>query len=322
MPLSSPPAAPQRGDRTTFAARVDAFITWLIGFVSELNIFSANLNSIAAGGAYAIPYTWGTGASAGLLNVGGGPAQQYLATSLDISNVASSGVDISPLLQFDQSTSAVKGHIRIVKVGDPTKFMVFAVTSRTNNATYQWVQGAMVEATAANPFANGDAVLLYFQRTGDKGDPGNTGFAKFSDRKAQGVGGGNAPQNSTITRDLNTIDANTIGATLGGNLFTLPAGKYVIQVRAPAWATGIHRISLYNSTDGSTAAIGANANAAGTAPMVTDATLTVYLNLTAPKAFQVIHYTATNQTTNGLGYPLSRTGEGETYTEVIAWKLQ
>jgi hypothetical protein len=49
MATSPPPinqftgATPQRGDRSTFSARVDAFVTWLIAFVVQLPALAANV---------------------------------------------------------------------------------------------------------------------------------------------------------------------------------------------------------------------------------------------------------------------------------------
>lgn len=325
MALSTPPTAPQRGDRATFASRVDAFITWLIGFVSELNNFSAQMNTIASGGAYAIPYTWGTGGGAGLLNVGGGPPDQYLATSLDISNISASGQDISPLLmQFDQSTSTVKGYIRIVHVADPALFMVFAVTSRTSNASpaYQWVQGSMVEATAVNPFSLGDSVLLYFDRTGDKGDTSSlTNVLWVRDQKASGTDGG-ASIAGVQTRTLNTTVINTIpGASLSGNQVTLPAGTYRITGLAPANSVTGHQSWVYSVTDSAVLFLGQSAYTANAAANNSLATIAkAQLTLTGTKVLELRHWTAAAVATNGLGRS-SGSGQGEVYADMFIEKV-
>lgn len=331
MALSTPPTAPQRGDRATFASRVDAFITWLIGFVSELNNFSAEMNTIASGGAYAIPYTWGTGGGAGLLNVGGAPSDQYLATSLDISNISAAGQDISPLLvQFDQSTSTVKGYIRIVHVSDPARFMVFAITARTSNASpaYQWVQGSMVEATAVNPFAMGDSVLLYFDRTGDKGDTGAAGangatpgtYAVTISNRIAATTAGNSVSGAN-TRAFNTVENNTIsGASLASNTLTLPAGTYRYWGRAPGYGSGYHTCYLYNST--SSAVI--NQGSTGYNGVSTDQSDSVvcgYFTLSAQSGVQLLH-NFTNATTNGLGQANNSIGSGiNVYAQLTVEKL-
>lgn len=54
MPITTPPSmtpapspAPQRNDRTTFSARVDAFVTWVIAAVTEFAALAANVYSNA-----------------------------------------------------------------------------------------------------------------------------------------------------------------------------------------------------------------------------------------------------------------------------------
>lgn len=325
MAISNLPSPPSRSDPTNFPARADAFLSALPQFVNETNALAANLNTVASGGAYAIPYTWGTGGGAGLLNVGGGPSDQYLATSLDISNISASGQDISPLLeQFDQSTSTVKGYIRIVHVSDPARFMVFAITSRTSNTTpaYQWVQGSMVEATAVNPFASGDSVLLYFDRTGDKGDTGAlTNVLWVRDQKATSTAGGSSAA-GTQTRTLNTTVLNSItGASLSSNQITLPAGTYRIKAVAPASDVSGHQLWIYSVTDSAVLISGqsmytSNAAAHNGQALVNKAQLT----LTATKVLELRHWTASAVTSTGLGRA-SGSAQGEVYAEMFIEKV-
>lgn len=60
--ISASPTAPQRGDRTTFSARVDAFVTWLAAAVTQFAAVATNVynnavdayNSAVAGAASAV----------------------------------------------------------------------------------------------------------------------------------------------------------------------------------------------------------------------------------------------------------------------------
>lgn len=177
MALTPPPPAPQRGVRAVFASMVDAFITWLINFVTEIQLLVASLNTLAAGGAYAFPYTVDLTSTAdgdpapGLLRFNA--AVQNAATVLYVDLVGSDGVDYTAMLdQLDASTSAVKGQLRIVKQTDPTKFLTFNVMGRTTVAGYRKLALVATGGTSASPFAQNDSVLLKFQRTGDVGPTG------------------------------------------------------------------------------------------------------------------------------------------------------
>jgi hypothetical protein len=186
MALLTPPPTPiiQRGDRTTFANRVDAFITWLITFVSQMLTLVSSLNTLAAGGAYSIPYvidlssTVDSDPTAGLLRFNA--AIQNAATTIYLDLLGSDGIDYTSIIDiFDASTSAAKGSIRLVKMGDPTKFLTFSVTGRTTATGYRKLTLVNTGGSSASPFAAGDSVVLQFQRNGDKGDLGQPGFSNM-----------------------------------------------------------------------------------------------------------------------------------------------
>ncbi|MFC5551753.1 hypothetical protein [Massilia aerilata] len=260
MPLTPPPSKPQRGDRKTFAKMVDAFIAWLINFVTELNAFIASLNSLAAGGAYAIPYTFDSSSvmadpGAGKLRLGN-PAQNasvYAAINL----TSASGAAVSGLLNgFGDSTSAVKGSLRLTKVGDTSKWLVFDITNVSAVNGYKLLTLTPRDSSSASPFANGDAVILHFQRTGDKGAAGDL-IAPTIYVREEYASGANAPAytNGQI-RALNTVAINTIpGASLSGGVLTLPAGTYDFDGNAWSGASN-HRVYVRNITDSTPIAVG------------------------------------------------------------------
>lgn len=160
-----------------FSKKAAAMVLAQKAMVPQLNSMIAGANTLAAGGAYAIPYfvdltsTADADPTAGLLRFNA--VAQNTATMLYADLVGSDGVDYTTILdQFDASTSAVKGQLRIVKQGDPTKFLMFNVMGRTTVAGYRKLVLVPTGGTSASPFGQGDPVLLKFQRTGDIGPTG------------------------------------------------------------------------------------------------------------------------------------------------------
>src|SRR5207247_7621315 len=68
-----------------------------------------------------------------------------------------------------------KGQVRLVKANDATAWLTFDLTSRTTQTGYREFALTNTGSSSANPFANGDALLLLFERTGDQGATGPTG---------------------------------------------------------------------------------------------------------------------------------------------------
>lgn len=175
MPSQSQPQA-------TFDQNMAAFFASLPAFGAQFNAAVANFNASFSGNAYAIPYTVDLSGTSDV-DPGAGKLRfdnvtQNLATTLrlDLLGAGTPAVDYTAMIDtFDGSTSTVKGHIRIVKQGDASKFLLFSVSSRTAPSGYRDISVTPVASSSANPFVAGDAVLLFFQRTGDKGDTGPAG---------------------------------------------------------------------------------------------------------------------------------------------------
>lgn len=176
--FTPPPAAPQRGDRATFSSRVDAFLTWLVGLIPQLNTFVANLNARDVGGANTFVYSFdGQVADAdpgpGRLRLGS--LTQNISNVLRLDLLTEGGTDISAFLAtLGAVTSNTKGSIRLQKVNDPNAWLLLDVTAVTVVAGYRNLSVSVKGSSSANPFLQNDAIALFIDRNGDKGDSGGT----------------------------------------------------------------------------------------------------------------------------------------------------
>ncbi len=149
------------------------------------------------------------------------------------------------------------------------------------------------------------------------------GTGHWREEQTSGTNGGGSTASTQNTRTLNTEVTNTIpGASLASNQITLPAGTYEIDAHAPAFRTDAHKLRLRNTTDSSTALVGASSHSHNTnqGPSGTHAFLKGRFSITAEKVFELQHYTAQTQGTNGLGVATS-SGDTEVYSEVIIRKI-
>lgn len=325
--LTPPPTAPQRGDRTTFANRVDAFITWLINFVSELIAFAANLNSIAAGGAYAIPYTYRAGsqfqASGNVLSFSGvGLGNATTANSLAVDTVVA-GVDITSLiLSMTASSSAVKGTLKVTKQNDASTWATFNITGAVQSSGFVTFSVTPVDSNVAYPFADYDPVILQFMRTGDKGDLNSlTNVLWVRDQKASGTAGGSSVA-GTQARTLNTTVLNSIsGASLASNQITLPAGTYRVRAVAPAADVSAHQLGLYSVTDSAFLLTGQSMYTSNAASNNGQALINMaQVTLSGTKVLELRHWTQSGVTSTGLGRAAGSTW-GEVYAEIFIEKV-
>jgi hypothetical protein len=196
--------------------------------IAQINATAAGLNAIASGGAYAIPYVFNTEsilATNGYLTVDN-PSAQSSTGHLYLNKIASGNFSADAIIAtFDDSTSPVKGFIRITKMGDASKWMLLNVTGATPYANYWELNSAVIASSSANPFATGDALILQFTRNGDAGAAG-----------AKGDGFGNIAVLTTsqtwtcpagITRaEITVVDGGQGGAGYSGSPTSMgPGGK-------------------------------------------------------------------------------------------------
>jgi hypothetical protein len=96
---------------------------------------------------------------------------------------------------------------------------VFSVSGRSGPSGYNIIDVTAVSWSTASPFANGDPILVHFDRTGDKGDAGPTGgavairyiFSTTTTDSDPGSGNlrlDNSTQNTATTIRADALDTN------------------------------------------------------------------------------------------------------------------
>lgn len=231
MPITALPTAPARSQApATFIANADAWVAALSTFVTEVNAQAAAMNSAAAGTAFSIPYIFSTTTTdsdpgAGVLRLDN--ATQNTATTIRADLVGSDTTTWTSVLDtFDDSTSTIKGQIRLVKSGDAAKWLAFNVTALASPSGYKNITVANVASSAASPFADGDALLLSFTRTGDLGAPGTlSGTTTAAIAFNEVDKGTNSTPGATVTFDVSAANVQklTIAATTTLALSNIPA---------------------------------------------------------------------------------------------------
>lgn len=162
----------QLQDQQTFDTNMAAMIDNLPLRAQQENALAANMSAYAAGGAYAFGY--GFDSSTADADPGPGKlrfnsATQGSATRIMIDPVTLGGGNIGSLIAaIGANLSLLKGAIRVVKAADPTRWMIFDISSTFAASGYYALAVTFVAASSANPFSNGDALQVFLDRTGDR----------------------------------------------------------------------------------------------------------------------------------------------------------
>lgn len=166
---------PSSSDPANFDERADAYYGHLPTFVAQLNALAALLAETAAP-PISIPYAFSATTTVadptdGKIRLNN--ATQASATALLADLVDGVGLTVTGLLdQFDDSTSTIKGYLRLTAVADPLKWLVFAVTALASPSGYRNITIQSGVGSGPSPFADGDLVTMSFVPKGDKGDTG------------------------------------------------------------------------------------------------------------------------------------------------------
>lgn len=125
----------------------------------------------------AFPYEWSSGTSGnpGSGKVGGNNGTVSLVTELRFSKTdALGGAMGSTIPTWDDSTSTLRGRIRLAKEGFTNNYHLFAITGAVvDNSTYMTIPVAYVATSGT--IADGDDLAVLVTEKGDKGDAGANG---------------------------------------------------------------------------------------------------------------------------------------------------
>lgn len=144
--------------------------------ITQINAALAAFNALASGGAVSLQYlfddaTGDADPTAGYLRLSS--ATQNTSTTIRADLVGSDGSTLTGVLDLlDDSTSTNKGYLRLLKIDDSTKWLLFSVTALASPSGYRNVTVVCVAASTANPFTDGDQLLFDFTPNGDKGETG------------------------------------------------------------------------------------------------------------------------------------------------------
>ena len=204
----------------------------------EVNASLGSFNAALAGGAYALRYVFDTAtadADPGVGRLRLSSASQNTSTAMRL-DLTAGGQDCTTLIDtMDGSTSIIKGSIRLVNEGDLGKWMTFDVTARAAPAGYRNLTVMCTGSSSANPFAAGDGLMLFFQRSGDRGQPGANGMLALGPP-------------AIITTPVANIDFL--------NIFSADYDKYTIEVQGLRTTSGGAALRMSLAVAGSIATTG------------------------------------------------------------------
>lgn len=233
--LTAPPTAPTTTDPLNFPSEADALVAWYATNVAELTAFQAGLTSLAAGNAFSISYTFST------TTTDSDPGNGYLrldnATQASATTIRADLLDAlgttqtSVIDSMDDSGSSIKGQIKLVKYGDPTKWLAFNITTTIASPSgYKNITVANVSSSGVNPFTNNDPILLLFTRTGDIGTAGSM------TRRVSTITTSATPTPNSATDDVFTITALATAPTFAAPTGS-PADGQTLMIRVKDNAT-------------------------------------------------------------------------------------
>ena len=151
-------------------------------------------------------------------------------------------------------------------------------------------------------------------------------YILLQDQKSNATDGGTFTAAAWRTRDVNTIVNDSTGAvTLVANQFTLPAGDYEVEARAPSYATNSSQARLYNVTGATTLVVSDPIinNSGGEASI--QCLISVKFTIAASQLLEIQHTCLTTRATNGFGSGQAGTVAGNSeimiYTNVLLRKV-
>lgn len=194
----------------------------------------------------------------------------------------------------------------------------------------QWlalVSGALSELTnaynfeqfgTATPVETAERFLQMFSEYEDC-VPDVYSYIQVEERQNQGTAGGGFTAGAWTKRSINTeIHDSDDLISLSSGVMTIQPGTYTFECYAVAFAVGLNKVRLRNTSDSiDYQGIALDANA-GASACETAARVVGKFTIAAAKNFELQHFCATTQNTNGLGKPTSQ--GAEVYAVARFWK--
>jgi len=145
----------------------------------------------------------------------------------------------------------------------------------------------------------------------------------ITDQKPVNTPGGTSAVGINI-RDVNTLVANgplAANVTVAANRITLAPGRYQIDIKAPAFQVGLHRITLVDNATNADLILGTCAATDVASGTTTLATLSGNLTVAAPLTVRIEHVCGAVVVNVGLGFGTGWLAMNEQYTAVQILQL-
>ena len=208
---------------------------------------------LAAAETTALAYKYTFSTSTTIADPGAGALRYNNATVASVSEIAiddatADSQDIEAyILTWDDSTSTIKGTLRLIEVGTPANFAIFNITGLTNGSGFTTLNVSHVDS--ANTFGNGDSIRVMFDRTGLKGDTGSTGSTGSTGCTGAAGSDGDQP-GLRMTFETATTDADQGAGKISLNNGTASSATVVFVDDVTADGTSIN--SFVDTWDDST----------------------------------------------------------------------
>jgi hypothetical protein len=213
----------------------------------------------AAGGGISINYTFDTTVAAadpgpGTLRLSA--ATQNTATAVYIDPLDIGGTDWTGVLShIGDSTSPEEGTLRLYKLSDPTKVIVFSVTAAYSRTGYYELTVSPQSWSSANPFINLDQLGFTFTRTGNLGATGATG--------PTGPAGSVWRNGTGVPADSLGVNGDYYLDDATGNVYLKTSGTYAIVANIQGPAGSARSVAVNSATPATANATAANTFTAG-----------------------------------------------------------
>ena len=240
---------------------------------AEANATAAAASAVTAAGeaSAANPkYTFSTSTSmadpgTGLLRYNNATVASVSAIAIDDQTADAGNPDIEAWLKsWDDSTSTVKGWLRLVEPGTPANYAVFNITGLTDSSGF--IQLAVTHIDSNGTFGNGDSIRAMFSRTGDKGLTGNTGSTGSTGPAGPAIGDLLTTRGDIVIRNASTSARLPIGSA---NRVLISDGTDPAYGQVPLATAVSGTLPLANGGTGATSLA-----AAGVAALASDQTFT------------------------------------------------